>query len=215
MWVTVSDTRGCSQSDTIVATNKNLTAAPTNFSISKLDPARFLGVWTAPVVDSNITIIGYRMAYRLRGTTSWTVTPLTTSTFLVLNFNGSGNPAGNYEFVAFTRYNDGVSNTSSNFSCLEAKGYNGSGNKTDITATSENNANWNIKTYPNPVREVLNVSAPEGSQIELLNIQGQTLITSETRTNDYLIDMTSYPQGVYLLRIQKDGFTTIRRVIKD
>lgn len=213
LYVTVTDASGCSVSDTITASSFDNTAVPMGFALNKDNATTFTGTWTTPSLPSGASLIGYRMAYRLRNTQSYTNLPTTTSNSATVDFTGSGLAAGNYEFVVFTRYNDGASVVNSNFSCIDVKGYNGSGNKTDWTGAS--NATAAVNVYPNPTSGELFTSAPQGSKVVLMDVNGRLIASQIVTTSGVKFDISALSEGVYMLRIQTNDETITERIIKN
>jgi hypothetical protein len=213
LYVTVTDAAGCSVSDTITAGTFDNTAVPMNFSVNRDNPTTYTGTWTAPSLPSGATLIGYRMAYRLRNTVSYTNVPgTTTGNSMTVDFTGSGLPAGNYEFVAFTRYNDGAAVVNSNFSCTDVKGYTGTGNKTDVTANGSSTSS--VSVYPNPTNGELYASAPQGSEVVLMDINGRVIATQVVEGSEAQFDISALSEGVYMLRIQTSNELITERIIK-
>ena len=155
------------------------------------------------------------MAYRVRGTQTWTNTPLSQNTTISVDFTGSGLPGGNYEFVAFTRYRlNGVA-TNSNFTCRLAKGYNGVGGKANNSDASDN-SHGAVPTvvYPNPADDFLYVQAALGSELRLLDMQGKMITQMISTELETALDLSALAQGVYMLEIHSQGGTTTERVVK-
>src|SRR5205085_7143331 len=79
-----------------------------------------------------------------------------------------------------------------------------------------------IIIYPNPVRTVLNVRAPDINdwRVELINLQGQRLIDvvdkAETTEEDLQLDVREIPVGVYLVRVTNpaNGKSVVHRIHK-
>jgi hypothetical protein len=213
LYVTVTDASGCSVTDSITASIIDASTAPNNFTLDRLGPTIYQGSWSPSQLDMGSSLIGYRMAYRLRGTNNLTYTSLTTDTFITVDFTGTGLPAGNYEFVAFARYNNGTSNTNSNFTCIEAKGYNGSGNKGAefITASGETSA---FAIYPNPTSGEVFINAMEGSTIRLTDVNGRSLIQTKLHTSETNIDMSHLACGAYFIYVTNGNQSVTTKVIK-
>ncbi len=72
----------------------------------------------------------------------------------------------------------------------------------------------NISAYPNPVKDILFVEVANsgGFYLRLFNVAGKEILVS-LGTNE--IDMSKLPEGVYLLRIEEDGISTVKKIIKD
>ena len=211
--VTVTDAAGCSMSSSITASTLDNTAVPLNWTLTKGGPTIFNGSFTAPSLPAGATLIGYRMAYRLRGTQTWTNTPLSQNTTISVDFTGSGLPGGNYEFVAFTRYRlNGVA-TNSIFTCRIAKGYNGVGNKSEGSGQG-----WaedsKVSVYPNPTEALLHVQAPLSSELVLMDMQGKSIVRHTSTAEETSLDLSSFAQGVYLLHVQTPSGGFSQRVVK-
>jgi hypothetical protein len=213
LYVTVTDATGCSLTDSITGSVLSAGTAPTNLVVTR-SGALITGTWNASVLASNQSLIGYRMAYRLRGTQTWTNTPLTSNTTYTMNWTGSGIPAGNYEFVVFARYRENGVATNSNFSCITVKGYNGVGGKSEGADSAEPTDVPNISVYPNPTDNILYVQAPKNSILMLVDINGKTLTQLTTESVETSMDMSSYAQGVYMLQIQTGEAVETRRIVR-
>jgi hypothetical protein len=212
--VTVTDATGCSVSDSITAPVFDNVAVPLNFTLTKDNATTFTGSWTAPSLPSGATLIGYRMAYRMRNTQSYTNLPTTTNTSTTVDFTGTGLAAGNYEFVVFTRYNDGAVAVNSNFSCVDVKGYNGSGNKADWSGVG-GSTSLAVSVYPNPTSGELYASAPQGSEVVLMDINGRVIASQVIENSETKFDMSALSEGVYMLRVQTSNEIVTKRIIKD
>ena len=104
-----------------------------------------------------------------------------------------------------------------------------------VDPSSDNNvaANWiassstiqsveNVKSaleillYPTPVRDYLKIeSSGIITRIQLFDIQGRLLKTSSVNTGEYILDMTQYHHGLYVVKISTTRGDLIRKVIKD
>jgi hypothetical protein len=211
--VTITDAAGCSVTDSITASSLDNTAVPGGFTLTKGGPTIFVGSFTAPTLPTGATLIGYRMAYRLRNTQTWTNTPLTQNTTISVDFTGSGLPSGNYEFVAFTRYNDGTSATNSNFTCREVKGYNGSGAKSGSNTANGSDVGV-VSIYPNPAKDVLYVSAAAGAEVSLLDMSGKLIASQIVEGAEVDFDISHMAQGVYMVRVQTNDEIITEQVVK-
>lgn len=211
--VVVTDAVGCTISDSVTAPSVDLTGVPSNFVLTKDNATTFTGTWTAPSLPAGASLIGYRMAYRLRNTLNWTSTSLSPSPTATVDFTGSGLMAGNYEFVAYTRYNNGTSAVNSNFTCRDVKGYNGSGNKRDDSKLGADLVS-NLSVYPNPTTDYVNVVAANMSQLTLTDLQGRVIQSQVLENESVQLDMSNLSEGVYIVRIVSETETFTQTVIK-
>ena len=67
-----------------------------------------------------------------------------------------------------------------------------------------------VSVYPNPVKDQLFVKAENLQSIEVYNIVGQQVLVTE----DAVVDMSALKEGIYFVRINSDGYTKTRRVVK-
>jgi surface protein len=209
--VTVTDATGCSISDSITASTLAPTPVPINLLVTT-SGANISASWTAPALSSGQNLIGYRLAYRLRNTQAWTKAPLTTSTSYSMDWTGSGNPAGNYEFAVLTRYHENGVVRSSNLSCKLVKGYNGVGNKSEDSNQGSAEAS-KVSVYPNPAQDMLYVQAPLSSELVLMDMQGKTIIRRTSTAVETSLDLSSFTQGVYMLHVQTSWGSFSQRVV--
>jgi len=74
----------------------------------------------------------------------------------------------------------------------------------------------NFNIYPNPVQDVLNVNAPDAAftNYTIYNINGQTVTTKKVNSKELQINMVNYPSGIYMIKLEGDGFSGSYRVIK-
>ena len=72
------------------------------------------------------------------------------------------------------------------------------------------NAEESIAVYPNHVRDRLMVKAEDLQSVEIYNLVGQQVMFS---TSD-VVDMGVLNQGIYFVRINADGKTVTKRVVK-
>ena len=73
----------------------------------------------------------------------------------------------------------------------------------------------NIVAYPNPANDMLNIQA-EGniSSIEIVNVLGQTILTSKGGSTKQQLDISSLSAGNYFVKVTVDNNSIVLRVIK-
>ncbi len=84
-----------------------------------------------------------------------------------------------------------------------------------ITAINSPNDNLNIKIFPNPAREVINITSGQNiSNIKLINLTGQLVIDYDVTGNEFQVDISKYVKGLYFLQIgTTDGDVTTKRIV--
>ncbi len=74
-----------------------------------------------------------------------------------------------------------------------------------------------VKVYPNPANDKLIISTSnKGKEIkaELLNIQGQKMWAGVIQEKT-VIDVSSFPKGVYFLKVNNGEEVFVRKIIKN
>ena len=68
----------------------------------------------------------------------------------------------------------------------------------------------NISIYPNPAQGMVRVNGVTINSLDLLDLTGRVVLSSETNT----IDLSSLINGVYMLRINANEGTAVRKIVK-
>jgi hypothetical protein len=75
-----------------------------------------------------------------------------------------------------------------------------------------------FRMYPNPSNEFVTVTGNPGSyRVEVIDLTGRVLITTEMTTDRFQLDVSSLTQGVYLLKVidKENGCTEILKFLKE
>jgi len=80
----------------------------------------------------------------------------------------------------------------------------------------ENTFNNNISVYPNPVKDNLtietNINTPQ--KLEISNLMGQTIYTIYINKKA-TINTSAFANGVYILKLNTDKETVVRKIVKE
>jgi hypothetical protein len=77
-------------------------------------------------------------------------------------------------------------------------------------------AGQDIKLYPSPVTDILRIlSANDILYLEVFDIMGTRLQSITVNSACYSLDMTSYSQGLYLVKVFTPGGSLVRKIIKN
>ena len=76
----------------------------------------------------------------------------------------------------------------------------------------EDSAAANVKLYPNPTRGIVTIAGIKKATIEVYNISGKRISRFENSSGQ-IIDLSSQPNGVYIIKILEDNFVSTKRVI--
>lgn len=67
-----------------------------------------------------------------------------------------------------------------------------------------------ITLYPNPVKDRLTIMVENFQSVEVFNVVGQQVLTS----NEAVVDMSGLQQGIYFIRVAADGKIVVKRIVK-
>jgi len=68
------------------------------------------------------------------------------------------------------------------------------------------------KVYPNPAQSQFTVTNSENSNIQLFNVLGQKVLDIYGTTENTVISTASLPQGMYILKVRREDFSTVHKV---
>lgn len=73
-----------------------------------------------------------------------------------------------------------------------------------------------IKLYPNPTNDVLVVKLPnhENSNLNLFDLNGRLLLNKTLNSNETIIDLSSFENGVYILDLNINNLRLSKKIIK-
>lgn len=72
-----------------------------------------------------------------------------------------------------------------------------------------------VAVYPNPVKDVLNISATENiDSVSVFNLFGQNLLNKNINNTDGTIDMSGFATGTYIVNVQSGNNVKTIKVVK-
>lgn len=71
-----------------------------------------------------------------------------------------------------------------------------------------------VMIYPNPAKENLTVNAEGMTRITITNTLGQVVYDNNAVSNNEVIDMNQYETGIYMVRIETENGSIVRKVSK-
>jgi len=84
------------------------------------------------------------------------------------------------------------------------------------TSTEEQVANADVSIFPNPAISQVNVQLSEDIgdyRLEILSIDGRTMIQRTSRDLRYSLDVSTLPAGIYVLAIETETDRLVRRIV--
>jgi hypothetical protein len=86
----------------------------------------------------------------------------------------------------------------------------------DTTLGSNTFDTSNFVAYPNPVKDVLNLTYKTAiSNVKVINLLGQEVVNSKVNTNDVQVNMSALNAGVYIVNVTVDDKIHSIKVIKE
>lgn len=86
----------------------------------------------------------------------------------------------------------------------------------DTTLGSNSFDTSNFVAYPNPVKDVLNLSYKTAiSNVKVINLLGQEVVNANANTNDVQVNMSALSAGVYIVNVTVDDTVHAIKVIKE
>ena len=88
--------------------------------------------------------------------------------------------------------------------------------KVDTTLGSNSFDTSNFVAYPNPVKDVLNLSYKTAiSNVKVINLLGQEVVNAKANTNDVQVDRSALKAGVYIVNVTVDDTVHSLKIIKE
>jgi hypothetical protein len=83
------------------------------------------------------------------------------------------------------------------------------------TGINLNELSNRIMVYPNPSTDNITIESPQQATIEILNIQGQTILQQQIQQGKTDIDISGLAKGIYILRLNSNDKTAVTRIVKE
>ncbi len=127
-----------------------------------------------------------------------------------------------YNFELLDSYGDGggpVSLTDSEGNVIyETNGSYGSGESKNFgyqqfILGNESSVLNNVVLFPNPAQSTVTLVNAENAAVTVYNLLGQVLLTQKQISNQEVIEVSSFQAGTYLVKIEKDGQSTVEKLV--
>jgi hypothetical protein len=82
-----------------------------------------------------------------------------------------------------------------------------------LTDINDKGNNQQLKIYPVPATETLTIETPQKTIIEILNIEGQSIMTTAIVDRKTIIDLEGLSSGVYIIKATTDKGVVIKKII--
>jgi len=119
------------------------------------------------------------------------------------------NTLGNVDSLAFTLTSSDVGDYGMNtpaYFCID-----------DLNLTStfaENIIESNINIYPNPIKNILNITNINNSDINIYNLSGQIIYSEKVYQDNIRIDFSDFQNGVYIISVKNNSEIKTYKIIK-
>jgi len=67
--------------------------------------------------------------------------------------------------------------------------------------------------FPNPARSQFTVTNTENASLQLYNMVGQEVLHTQSTDENTIINVSTLPQGLYMLKVVKDGYVRMYKVV--
>jgi|GEM_PF-2053999 len=215
-WVEVTDTAGCTgRRDFVVSDPAGTAQATTLYQVYKLSPQSYLLNWQIASLPMGSSLIGYRVAYRLRGTQTFNQLPLTTLTSAVVDFTGLGLCSGNYDFTVYVRYSESGTPKTSAPACFLSKGYNAGSCKSEGADFDADEAFDEVQLFPNPSTGRVVLTDALGAEVRILDAGGRLLWRGIPESTVLEWDWSHWARGVYVVQVEGvNGPQSLRMILQ-
>ncbi|WP_306641632.1 CotH kinase family protein [Sanyastnella coralliicola] len=83
----------------------------------------------------------------------------------------------------------------------------------DVITNVESPEILQASVYPNPAGYVVNVRTNEAVQINLIDAQGRVIYQSQLPQSQFIIDVSAFAKGTYILRLEGDNSVGVERLV--
>ena len=81
----------------------------------------------------------------------------------------------------------------------------------EVTKIDENGVKG-MMVYPNPAKDMLNITAENMRRITISNVLGQVVYDNEVSSDNEIINMSQYEAGIYMVRIATENGVAVKRI---
>ena len=81
----------------------------------------------------------------------------------------------------------------------------------EVTEINENGVIGMI-VYPNPAKDILNITAENMNRITISNVLGQVVYDRNVNSDNEIINMSQYEAGIYMVRIATENGVAVKRI---
>lgn len=72
---------------------------------------------------------------------------------------------------------------------------------------------FNSSIYPNPAQDFVMVESSEAEYVEVVDVYGRVVFSTEM-SESVKVDMSEYASGIYFVKLQAEGLTSVQKIIK-
>ena len=72
----------------------------------------------------------------------------------------------------------------------------------------------NLNVYPNPVKNILNITNVENGNISIYNLSGKLIYTENVYQNNAKINFSDFTQGIYVVSVKNDDEVRTYKIVK-
>ena len=83
----------------------------------------------------------------------------------------------------------------------------------DVSSVKEYATNAERQIFPNPARSQFTITHTENASLQLYNTVGQEVLHTQSTDENTIINVSTLPQGLYVLKVVKDGAVKMYKVV--
>lgn len=85
--------------------------------------------------------------------------------------------------------------------------------KSGIVANENEEVMGDVRVYPNPASEFVNITNLEGADVEIFDLTGRRVYANSKVEGDLEVSLASFANGTYVVRLTKDGHSAHRKLM--
>jgi hypothetical protein len=99
---------------------------------------------------------------------------------------------------------------------IKSTGACGAPDNSCVVGINEHSLSLNIKAYPNPCNEILNLQLPfQEQQVQLHSTDGKLMTSFNVFGSEHSLDLSRFPAGIYYLVVQNNAQVVIKQLVKE
>ncbi len=86
-------------------------------------------------------------------------------------------------------------------------------NVSNVSSFNNTSLSKNVSIYPNPAQDKLFITLPEKATIQLVDLMGKVIYTTQVENNNDIVSTSSFANGTYFVRVITDNETITQKIV--